>query len=276
MNSSTKSLWIQENENAKPSEDEKKTITRHLTIQTGITINQFSQLVSAPFSLTWSGGLFNGLRSNQTWEKQSVFALDFDDGKITIDEVFTRLSEVGIVPQIWYSTFSDSPEHRKFRVVIFLDSPVTDISIHKLIHESLFSLFPEVDNVCKDASRYFFGGKNCTIVHTDKVSTSSFIDALAIQMYSKDSKSFRKVPLDSSYYSGLSSAQKSTFLYNIYRNDQISADLPPHPTSVQGPKKVKIDFDFARKKVRILDEFLNGMWLYHQQLFGLATKPYLY
>ena len=79
----------------------------------------------------------------------------------------TRLKEIGIVPQIWYTTFSDSPELRKFRVVIFLDTPITDIRIHKLIHESLFSLFPEVDNVCKDASRYFFGGKNCTIVHTD-------------------------------------------------------------------------------------------------------------
>ena len=60
---------------AKPNENEKKTITRYLTIQTGITINQFSQLVSAPCSHTWSGGLFNGLRSNKTWVKQSVFAL---------------------------------------------------------------------------------------------------------------------------------------------------------------------------------------------------------
>ena len=91
--------------------------------------------------------------------KQSVFALDFDNGEITIDEVYSRLKELGIVPQLWYTTFSDSPELRKFRVVIFLDTPVTDIRIHKLIHESLFSLFPEVDNVCKDASRYFFGGK---------------------------------------------------------------------------------------------------------------------
>jgi hypothetical protein len=257
---------------AKPSEDEKKTITRYLTVQTGITINQFSQIVSAQCSHTWSGGLFNGLRSNNTWMKQSVFALDFDDGEITIDEVFIRLKEFGIVPQIWYTTFSDSPELRKFRVVIFLDTPVADIRIHKLVHESLFSLFPEVDNVCKDASRYFFGGKNCTIVHTDTVSTTSFIDALSIQMYSSDSRSFRKVPLESSFYSGLNSAQKPTFLYNIYRNDQISADPPPPPTSVQGAKKVKIDFDIARKKVRILDEFLNGMWLYHQQLFGLATN----
>jgi hypothetical protein len=260
----------------KPSADEKKTITRYLTIQTGITINQFAQIVSAPRSHTWSGGLFYGLRSNNTWEKQSVFALDFDKGKITIEGVYSRLKELGIVPQLWYSTFSDSPELRKFRVVIFLDSPVTDIRIHKLIHESLFSIFPEVDNVCKDASRYFFGGKECTVIHEDAISTSAFIDALTIQLYSKDSQSFRKVPLACSYYTGLNSAQKPTFLYNIYRNDQISAECssitPPPPTSVQGAKKVKIDFDLARKRVRILDEFLNGMWLYHQQLFGLATN----
>jgi hypothetical protein len=256
----------------KPSENEKITITRYLTIQTGITISQFSQLVSSPGSHTWSGGLFNGLRSNNTWEKQSVFALDFDDGKITIDEVYSRLKDIGIVPQVWYSTFSDSAEHRKFRVVLFLDTPVTDIRIHKLIHESLFSLFPEVDNVCKDASRYFFGGRECTIVHEAPLSASAFIDALTIQIYSKDSRSFRKIPLKSSYYTGLNSAQKPTSLYNIYTNDQISADPPPHPTSVQGAKKVKIDFDIARKKVRILDEFLNGIWLYHHQLFGLATN----
>jgi hypothetical protein len=258
---------------SKPTEEEKKSITRNLTIQTGITINQFSKLVSAPCSHTWSGGLFKGFRSNNTWEKQSVFALDFDKGKITIEGVYSRLKELGIVPQLWYSTFSDSPELRKFRVVIFLDTPIMDKGIHKLIISSLFSLFPEVDDVCKDASRYFFGGKECTVVHTDPVSTSAFIDSLSIQIYSSDSKSFRKVPLESSYYNGLKSAQKSTFLYNIYTNDQIWAGCPTTPpTSVQGVKKVKIDIESARKKIKILDEFLNGTWLFHNQLFGLATN----
>jgi hypothetical protein len=258
---------------SKPNEEEKKTITRNLILHTGITINQFSQLVSAPSSHTWSGGLFKGFRSNNAWEKQSVFALDFDDGKISIDDVYARLKEIGIVPQTWYTTFSDSPELRKFRVVIFLDNPITDIKIHKLIHESLFSLFPEVDDVCKDASRYYFGGKNCTVVHTEPISSCALIDALTIQMYSTDSRSFRKIPLESSYYTGTKTAEKSTFLYNKYRNDQISAEIAtPSPTSVQGGKKVKIDFDIARKRIMILNEFLNGTWLNHQQLFGLATN----
>ncbi|MEN8250921.1 MAG: hypothetical protein ABFS32_18455, partial [Bacteroidota bacterium] len=110
---------------SKPNEDEKKTITRNLTIQTGITISHFSQIVTSPYSLTWSGGLFEGFRSNKTWQSQSVFSLDFDNGKLTIDEIFAKLSEIGIVPQLWYTSFSDSPALRKFRVVIFLGTPVT-------------------------------------------------------------------------------------------------------------------------------------------------------
>lgn len=259
---------------SKPNEEEKKSITRNLIIQTGITINQFSQVVSAPCSHTWSGGLFNGNRSNKTWDKQSVFALDFDKGTLTIEEIYAKLKEIGIVPQLWYSSFSDSLALRKFRIVLFLDTPVTDIRIHKLIFESFFSLFPDADKGCKDASRCFFGGKECTVVHTEPVSISTFIDSLSIQMYSSDSRSFRKLPLESSYYTGTTkTAEKPTFLYYIYRNDQISAEIDtPHPTSVQGAGKVKIDIEVARKKVKILDEFLNGTWLSHQQLFGLATN----
>ena len=259
--------------NHKPTKEEAATITRNLIIQTGLTINHFAQIVAPPYSLTWSGGLFNGTRSNNSWLKQSVFALDFDRGTLTIEEIYGKLKDIGITPQLWYTSFSDSPSLRKFRVVIFLDTPVTDEKIHKMIYKSLFSLFPDVDKNCKDASRNFFGGKECTIVHTDPISTSSFIDALSIQQYSADSKSFRKVPLKSRYYTGLNSAQKPTFLYNIYTNDQISATGHTTPTtSVQGGKKVKIDVELARTRIKILDEFLSGRWLYHNQLFGLATN----
>ena len=90
---------------SKPNEEEKKSITRNLTIQTGITINHFSQIVSSPNSLSWSGGLFHGTRSNKTWEKQTVFALDFDKGTLTIGQIYAKLKEIGIVPQLWYTSF---------------------------------------------------------------------------------------------------------------------------------------------------------------------------
>jgi len=257
----------------KPTEEEAITITSHLTTQTEVTIKEFSELVSAPNSLTWSGAQFNGTRSNMNWVSQSIFGIDSDNGTITVEEIYSKLKEFGIVPQLWYTSFSDSPALRKFRVVIFLDTPISDVGIHKLIYQALFSMFPELDIACKDASRFFYGGKECTLIHTEPVSTSTFIDAMTIQMYSSDSKSFRNTPLESSYYTSLKSAQKPTFLYNIYRSDQIWADRQPHSTtSIQGGNKVKIDFEVARKKIKILDEFLYGEWLYHTQLFGLATN----
>lgn len=257
----------------KPTDEENKTITSHLTAQIELTIHEFLEMVTPPYSLTWSGGLFNTTRSNNSWIAQSVFALDLDKGKITVEQVYFRLKKLGIVPQLWYTSFSDSPELRKFRVVMFLDTPITDVSLYKLIILALLSIFPEADQNCKDPSRYFFGGKECTIIHTSPISTSSFIDALSIQMYSSDSNSFRKVPLEPIKNYITKSAEKPTFLYTIYRNDQISAESnTPTPTSVRGGIKVKIDIELARQKIRILDEFLSGTWLYHPQLFGLATN----
>ena len=40
----------------------------------------------------------------------------------------------------------------------------------------------------------------------------------------------------------------------------------------EGKEPLKVAWDDARKKLKILDEFLNGKWLYHDQLFGLATN----
>lgn len=258
---------------SKPNDEEKESITSHLTVQTGITISQFAELVSPPYSLTWSPGIFNGTRSNSNWTEQSTYSLDFDKGTISVDEVYSRLKEFGVVPQLWYYTFSDSPALRKFRVVIFLDTPVTDRAINKLILLSLLSLFPEADQSCKDESRFYFGGRESQVVHTEPISSSLLIDALSIQMYTSDSNSFRKVPMGPIQNYITKSAENPAFLYNIYRSSQFSAEKESSPpTPVQGGIKVKIDIEIARQKIRILDEFLNGKWLYHPQLFGLATN----
>jgi len=74
-------------------------------------------------------------------------------------------------------------------------------------------------------------------------------------VFSSDSNSFRKVPLETI----TKSAEKPAFLYTIYRNTQISAEFPHHiPTSVEGGNKVKIDFEVARQKIRLFDEFCWG------------------
>lgn len=258
--------------NSKPDDDYKGTITSHLTIQTGITINEFSTLVSQPLGCTWSPGLFDGTRSNHNWQQQSVFALDFDSG-ITIDQVLDRCQQFCLAPQVWYSTFSDSPAKQKFRVVFFLDQPVTDPKLFKFLIESLLRLFPEADQSCKDASRFFYGGKSSVVINTEPIPTSQFIDALSINTMTSDSNSLRKLPLESSYYTGLRSAEKVEILYNIYRNSSFSANENTHTTtSVPRGLTEKFDFEQAKQKVRIFREFLEGRWLTHMELFGLATN----
>jgi hypothetical protein len=258
--------------NSKPDEDYKKTITSHLTLKTGITINEFSELVSPPNSYTWSPGLFNGTRSNLNWQQQSEIALDFD-GKITLEKVLERCTQFCLAPQVWYPTFSDSPAKQKFRIVFFLSEPITDRKLFEFLIESLMKLFPEADQSCKDASRYFYGGKESVVIHTDPIPTSQFIDALSINTMTSDSNSFRKLPLESSYYTGLKSAEKREILYNIYRSSRFPAnEITSPPTSVPRGLTEKFDFKQAKQKVRIFREFLEGRWLTHMELFGLATN----
>ena len=259
---------------SKPNDQFKATITRNLTKRRLLTIAEFARLITQPFGYTWSPGRFDGKRSNSTWLDQQVFALDFDKGTITVEEVITAISQFGFKPQLWYSTFSDTPELRKFRVVFFLDSTIKDINLHKMIYESLMSLFPDADKSCKDASRYFYGGKDFEIVHQEPIRTSLFLDALSIQLTTSDSGKFRKLPLSSEYYTNRTFVSKRTFYYSSNTNVQIETDLTSahHPTSREGSNLVVIDIEKARKKIRILDEFINGTWLHHPKLFGLATN----
>lgn len=217
---------------SKPNDHFKKTITSHLTIRTGLTITEFSELISPPNSFTWSPGLFHGTRSNHNWQEQSVFALDFDGG-ITIDQVLNRCQQFCLAPQVWYSTFSDSPAKQKFRVIFFLSEPINDRKLFDFLIESLLRLFPEADPSCKDASRYFFGGQSSLVINTESIPTYQFIDALSINTMTSDSNSFRKLPMKASYYTGLKSVEKGEIVYNIYRSSRFPAnEITPPPTSV--------------------------------------------
>ena len=76
--------------------------------------------MNPPYSYTWSGGIFNGYRNNVNWREQSIFALDFDNGFITIEGVYERFKLYDIVPQLWYYSFSHSETLAKFRVIYTL------------------------------------------------------------------------------------------------------------------------------------------------------------
>ncbi|MFC2119130.1 hypothetical protein ACFLSY_10850 [Bacteroidota bacterium] len=269
-----------ENVSSKLNEKEKERLNRKLTTVTGWTINDFSKYVSPPFSYTWSAGLFNGTRSNASWKEQSVFALDFDKNTPHIDDILSRCKEYNLSPQLYYETFSHTTKKPRYRVVFFLDKPITERKLFKHIIMALFKIFPEADQSCKDESRYFFGGVSSTVLHSGPISQDQFMESIDISSRTNDSGSMRSIPFYSDYHSRKKDASKPDILNNKNKIIDFEANgsggnspkgNDPPPTSITRGKQ-KIDINQARQKIRILDEFLNGTWMHHNQLLGLATN----
>lgn len=257
----------------KPIKDEFCNITNRMNTVTGLTINEFSKYVSAPHSYSWTGSIFNGRVNNNNWVSQSIFALDFDDGSITVEEVYNVFKTYNIVPQLWYSTFSDSPSLRRFRIVLFLDTPVENVEIHKIISEGLLSLFDQADKSCKNRARIFLGGKESVVMNTEPISTEELFHILGIELITRDGGRTRKVSGITFASNSTNSGENRAFLYNNYRSSRFQPNSETNnTTTIKGGEGVIIDLELARKKVKILDCFLNGEWLHHQQLFGLATN----
>ncbi|KNB62898.1 hypothetical protein [Chryseobacterium sp. Hurlbut01] len=218
------------------------------------TIKKFSEIVSPPFSQCWSGGIFEGEICNKNWKEQSVIGLDFDTGKQTLEEVYEILAKYNIKPNVHYPTFSDRPEHPKFRVVIFLEEPINNKKTYNLIMDSL-DLILEIDKKCKDLSRRFLGGKNAVITNTIPINLEKFMTSI------------QKINLDNYVESNNFSPEFSESLLDINSdNDFFSIKS----TSIAG--EVRIDWDIDSDKIQILSEFKKGIWLTHEQLFGLALN----
>jgi hypothetical protein len=241
-----------------------------------VSIDEFSTLIAPPYSFTWTS-VFDGQSCSENWISQEVFALDFDTGEISVKEVYEELKKYGILPQLWYTTFSSSTDLLKFRVVLFLENPITNIDLRQLISKGLLKLFPQADQSCSDAARYYFGGIDVTITSYIPCETNLLLDMSGVVLCSNDFMRLRDVPvLDINSYTKLV-APKWALLYNKYRNYHIRANNnystnPPLPTTLQGGKLQKVDFDVCKQNIRIFREFLNGKWLYHLELFKLATN----
>jgi hypothetical protein len=241
-----------------------------INVPTGITINQFAEMVSAPNSHSWYGGTYSNSISNQTWTSTQVFGLDFDGGDKTPQETIHTLQANGITPQIWYTTLSSTKEMQKYRVVLFAEKPIKDIQERDLIYKGLLQLVPHADPTCKNAGRIFFGGQRAAVIHTEPISNQQLIDATYIAAITADKGRTRFIPERN--YPSLN-AENGKFLLILDRNNHFSPEfITPHPTTIMGGVLPTIDWKKAQERVKVLDAFLTGEWLYHDQLFGLATN----
>ena len=240
-----------------------------INVPTGVTIQGFAEMVSAPSSHSWFGGTYSNSISNQNWVCTQVFGLDFDGGDKTPQETIATLQTNGINPQLWYSTFSHTADIPKYRVVLFAEKPITDIQERDLIYKGLLQMIPYADTTCKNAGRIFFGGKEAVVLNTNPTSNQQLIDATYIAAITADKGRTRFIP-ECIFPSN--NAENGQFLSSTNRNNHFSPEFYTHPTTIMGGVLPTIYWKKAQERVKVLDAFLNGEWLFHDQLFGLATN----
>lgn len=93
------------------------------------------------------------LRAASNVDAVSAFVGDFDSGQLTEEEIS---SKVAGYKHITLTTYSHTPEHPKYRLIVPYSRPVTPAE-HAALFESFMSLFGEqVDSSTRDACRLWY------------------------------------------------------------------------------------------------------------------------
>lgn len=250
----------------KPTSKETASINNRLNhLFTQITVEDFAAQVTSPNGKSYCPANFNGSRSNENWISQQVFALDFDNDKtiITFDAVLAKLNDYGLNCTFAYNTFSSTPDLPKFRV-IFQTDLITDLNERNAIQFGLIELFKaNVDISCKDPARLYFGGKDLIYQNYSYVLDAALLnDSVRCEVVAgsksnnlnRDLKNFDKKLIKNR-------------IFNIY---SITFSTTPSISSIT--QTLRLDWGDLRDKIKIVDDFLSGKKLTHQQLFGIATN----
>lgn len=241
------------------SEDEKKIIHRSF-ISTGTTISEIVQNVSQPKGYSYSLAEYKDSKVNQNnFISLSGFGLDFDN-TISIKEVLERFEIHGVKPNLYYTTLSHKDSAPRFRVFLLLEKPITDKKSAKNMMKALLLTFPEADELCMNVGGYFFGGIEGCKISENPVTYNQLEQMVMPYVISKDSGKTRKLvsKRDSLYY--YSKPRNQTDYYKKYYN------------YLESLSDGAFDFELLAEKVKIFKDFVDGVWLYHIELFGIATS----
>jgi hypothetical protein len=159
--------------NRKPTTKTENWVIHNNMIHTGTTIENICKYIGNGYGYTVTPNLYSDNKpSSASFIGTSGFFLDFDLNS-NPEQIINRFNELGIKPNFWYTSFSDSPEYRKFRVCILLDDILTDPTTISNIYSNIFYHFP-ADTSCKDLARKFYGGKQVYFL-TNEPTKLSFI-----------------------------------------------------------------------------------------------------
>lgn len=120
-------------------------------------------------NLNWSSGVFsNNKRNNENFERADTIALDYDD-TLSLDEALTIFAPYKHViytssnhqkaKVVNKKTGATKPACDRFRVILKLTTPITDIATYYSTWHSLEATFPHLDPQCKDPARLWYPGE---------------------------------------------------------------------------------------------------------------------
>ena len=102
---------------------------------------------------------FNGMASKQeNFEQCQLFGLDFDN-EPDYEKIKQKLKKYHLPIVFSYHTFSSTPEHPKYRIILCHIVPITERWLADMILKMLKKMFPEADKLCFETARLFYGGK---------------------------------------------------------------------------------------------------------------------
>lgn len=119
----------------------------------------------------------------------------------------------GITPNAWYPTFSDTPDKRKFRLIFFLDTLITNIDARSYLMESLFAMYPEADKACKDPAHFYYGTDKEGYVLNDRAIS---VDILLSVLESDKLKNGGRLRKIASHEAGVAFLRKNGFSRSSY------------------------------------------------------------
>lgn len=238
------------------------------------------------------------------------FDSDSPDSKTTWEQEFARAEQYNLPILFAYETLR-SENRSRFRIVFLNDGIINDKKAAEFILKALITIFPNCDRACGNVMRIYLGGKNLFYFNENIPTIDVETLDIALGLYMKDKYGpdhYKRELQKFAQKCGLcinKSGMPDIMAYDYFDNGEIlpSPLLYKNEDDKKSPKYYVINFSDSnntganneeteqkksysyhkvlreqdtpklRLKCRLFREFESGeRWLWHNELFGLATN----
>lgn len=225
-----------------------------------------------------------------------IFGLDFDDG-ITFEEIQERCKRYQLPIAFAYHTFSSSEKQERFRVVFVHETLIEDMFIVKIAMQMFHKLFPESDKNCTDLSRLYLGGKE--LIYCDETAAFALVQLLPLfhkaldgnQHYKRNLEQFCSKQKILMIHSKAAMGDGNVLATLVENGDFMDSAIihiigettktpffvierGKHQSNIRQAKmkQKRIDISMENSGCQLLDDFLSGIEVNHQEKYIIITN----